>query len=93
MPSTSTHIEHRSWRRREMLKQLLVQDIGPHLPLDCGVGPINERISQSRPRILVHAAPYFHGGRPDFSDLPGAGDSTVDEKATRYQDALTTTGA
>ena len=33
MTRAAADIEHRRWRRRQMLKQLLVQHIGAHEPL------------------------------------------------------------
>jgi hypothetical protein len=33
MTSAAADIEHRRWRRRQMLQQLLVQHIGAHVPL------------------------------------------------------------
>jgi hypothetical protein len=33
MTGAAADIEHRRWRWRQMLKQLLVQHIGAHLPL------------------------------------------------------------
>lgn len=54
MTRAAADVEHRCWRRRQMLKQLLVQDIGANPTLDRGIRAIDERIGQRSPRIIGH---------------------------------------
>ena len=54
VPRTSANVQHRGRRGRQVPQELLVQDVGPHLPLHGGVGAIDERISQRLPCIFDH---------------------------------------
>ena len=56
-----------------MSQQLLVQDIGAHLPLHGGVGTVDERISQCLPRVVDHTTMLSASGSGVLLDVLGDG--------------------
>jgi hypothetical protein len=51
MARAAADVEHRRWRRRQMLQQLLVQHVGAHAPLHRGVSLIGKLVGQTGPAV------------------------------------------
>ncbi|GAA3437952.1 hypothetical protein GCM10018954_075660 [Kutzneria kofuensis] len=47
-------VENRGGRGRQVIEQLPVQHVGPHIPLHGGVGLVGELVGQLGPGVIVH---------------------------------------
>jgi hypothetical protein len=80
-------VEHRRWRRRQMLAQLLVQHMGAHVPLHRGIGLVGELFRQLGPGVIAHhtkiAGQHVRRGRgslPWRPLVPGEWSATVPDE-------------
>jgi len=54
MARAAADVEHRPWRRRQLLQQLLVHHIGAHASFHRRIGSIHELVSQASPDVIAH---------------------------------------
>jgi hypothetical protein len=62
MARPTTNIEQRRRRFRQVLEQLLVQDVRAHVPLHRGVGLIGKCVGQARPGVVAYGRRIEVGG-------------------------------